>query len=166
MMDEEKAKRIYECVKKDDASSFGSLADAEVFSAVFDRFPILSLCYLFGARKIVKSFLDPMLKASGEIPCGRISEADEKFIKAAGKAARYYASDKVYPLEMLAILGERKKLKKLYAVYPRAEKHVTAFSRIYYTRLGENVVVMGSELILPAEPMNFSEKKRSEDASA
>ncbi|MCR4726290.1 MAG: hypothetical protein K5753_03625 [Clostridia bacterium] len=164
-MDGEKAKRILECVKKDDASSFGALADAEVFSVTFDRFPLLSLCYLFGARKIVKAYLDPMMKASGEIPCGRDEEADERFIKAAGKAARYFTSEKVGPLEMLAILGERKKLKKLYAVYPRAEKHLNAISRIYYTRLGENIVVKGEELILPAEPMTFSEKRRSEIAA-
>ena len=159
-MDGEKAKRLIECVKRDDASSFGALADAEVFSAVFDRFPLLSLCYLFGAKRVVKKFLDPMLKASGEIPCGRVAEADERFIRAAGKAARHFSAGKVYPLEMLAILGKRKELKKLYAIYPRSEKHLNAISKIYYTRLGENVVVKGRELSLPAEPISFSERRR------
>ena len=56
MLEKEKHEKLFECVRKDDAAAFGELVSPEVLSAVFGRFPLLSLLYLFNAKRIVKKY--------------------------------------------------------------------------------------------------------------
>lgn len=155
----EAEKRLLEIVRADDVKGFGEIASPELFSAVFGRFPILSLLYLFSARRIVKRHFDELVKERPHLRYDRIEEADALFVKKAGKALRHYHAKEVSPLEMLAILGRPSALKKLYAVYPAADRYLPALHKIYYTRLGEGVVRKGDALILPKEPMPYLQKK-------
>lgn len=155
----EAEKRLLEIVRADDAKGFGEIASPEVFSAVFGRFPLLSLLYLFSSRRIVRRYFDALSKERVRIRYDRIEEADALFMKKAGKALRHYQGKEVSPLEMLAILGKPRALKKLYAVYPAADRYLPALHRIYYTRLGEGVARKGDALILPKEPMPYLQKK-------
>ena len=155
----EAERRLLEIVRADDVKGFGEIASPEVFSAVFGRFPILSLLYLFSARRIVKRHFDELIKERPRLRYDRIEEADALFVKKAGKALRHYHAKEVSPLEMLAILGRPSALKKLYAVYPAADRYLAALHEIYYTRLGEGVVRKGEALILPKEPMPYLQKK-------
>ncbi len=164
-MMERNERKIAEAVEKDDVKAFSSLVGEETFSFLFGRFPILSLCYLFGAKRIVKAYEDKMIKERGRVLLPSYSPADALFIKKAGKTARFFIDKTVSPLEMLAVLGENKKLKNLFARYPRAEAYLASVNRIYYTRLGKNVVVKGKELILPPEPLSFAGRRRTERLS-
>ncbi len=159
MLEKEKREKLFECVRKDDAAAFGELASPEVLSAVFGRFPLLSLLYLFNAKRIVKKYYSELVK---ERPRGKeepFRKADELFLTRAGKCLRYYSAGEVSPLEMLAVLGRGKELERLYAVYPNASRFLPMLHKIYFTRLGEGIAVIGDKLVLPKEPLSFKEKK-------
>ena len=159
MLDRETREKLFACVQKDDAAAFGGLMTSEVLSAVFGRFPLLSLLYLFDAKRIVKKHFAELVKERPRAKEEPFHKADELFLSRAGKCLRYYPSGEVSPLEMLAVLGRGKELERLYAVYPNASRFVPMLHKIYFTRLGEGVTVIGDKLILPREPLPFKEKK-------
>ena len=159
MLEKEKRDKLFACVKKDDAAAFGEIASSEIFSAVFGRFPLLSLLYLFDAKRIVKRYFSELAKERPRDKQDSFREADKLFYERAGKCLRYYSSSEISPLEMLAVLGRGKELKRLYAVYSGASRYLPMIHKIYFTRLGEGVAVVGDKLILPKEPLSFKEKK-------
>lgn len=159
MLEKEKRDKLFACVKKDDAVAFGEIASSEVFSAVFGRFPLFSLLYLFDAKRIVKKYFSELVKERPRDKQEPFREADKMFFERAGKCLRYYPSKEISPLEMLAVLGRGKELRKLYAVYPGASRYLPMLHKIYFTRLGEGIAVVGDKLILPQEPLSFKEKK-------
>ena len=160
-MDGEVREKLFRSVKRDDVKSFGAMMSPEVLGTVFGRFPLLSLLYLYDAKRIVRRYFADLIKERPPIGGDPFREADERFCSLAGKALRYYADNVVSPLEMLAVLGRGKELKKLYVVYPNAAKYLPAIHRIFYTRLGKGVTVTGKKLDLPAEPLSYGERRRS-----
>ena len=161
----EEAEKLLKIVRTDDVKAFGKMASPELFASVFGRFPLLSMLYLFSAGRIVKRYLPDILKERPRTRYDRIPEADALFVKKAGKALRHYTNKEVSPLEMLAVLGKGRVLKKLYAIYPAADRYLNAIHAVYYTRLGEGVVRKGNTLILPKEPLGFLQKKMLRIAS-
>ena len=151
--------KLIECIRKDDKAAFGEFMTPEVLSAVFGRFPLLSLLYLYDAKRIVKRYFSELIKERPRAKEAPIREVDTLFAAKAGKCLRYYISADVSPLEMLAVLGKGRELEKLYAVYPAASRSLPMIHKIYYTRLGAGVVVKGDKLILPREPLSFGEKR-------
>ena len=155
----ETREKLIECIRKDDKAAFGALMTPEVLSAVFGRFPLLSLLYLYDAKGIVKRYLPELVKERPRAKEAPIREADTLFASRAGKCLRYYISADVPPLEMLALLGKGKELEKLYASYPGASRALPMIHKIYFTRLGAGVIVKGDKLILPREPLSFGDKR-------
>ena len=158
-MDRSRRDRLLQCILDDDSRGFGEFISSEILSAVFGRFPLLSLLYLFDARRIVKKYFSDLVKERPRTKEAPFRMADDLFAEKAGKCLRYYLSDEVSPLEMLAVLGRRRALEKLYAVYPGASRVLPMIHKIYFTRLGEGVTVLGDRLILPKEPLSFGEKR-------
>ena len=161
VMDGETRKKLLASVKKDDVKTFGTLLTPEVLCAVYGRFPLLSLLYLFDAKRVVKRYLAELIKERPRVKVAAFPEAEECFRNRAGKALRHYADEPVSPLEMLAVLGRGRELKKLYAVYPNAGKYLPAIHRVYFTRLGKGVSATGTKLSLPREPLSYAERKGS-----
>ena len=155
----EQAARLTEIVRKDDVKAFGEIASPELFASAFGRFPLLSLLYLFSARRIVKKYLSDLIGERSRTRYDRIPEADALFMKKAGKALRHYTDREVSPLEMLAILGRGRELKALFRVYPAADRYLNAIHAVYYTRVGEGIVRKGDTLLLPKEPLGYYQKK-------
>lgn len=82
----------------------------------FGRFPILSLCYLYNAKKIIKQHEKTLLKIKEYTQIPENYEIYQKFRMIAGRSLRLYIRDEsiVSPIEMLAILHRDSKVKKLY----------------------------------------------------
>jgi len=186
-MEEERREKLFTSIKRDDVKVFGTMMTPEVLCAVFGRFPLLSLLYLYRAKRIVKRYYKELIKERPPVREEPFREAEERFRTVAGKCLRYYilseagagsargangksaddkatmgyASASVSPLEMLAILGRGRELKKLYAVYPNAQKYLPAVHRLYYTRLGQGVSATGKTLDLPPEPISYEERRHS-----
>ena len=159
MLEKETRDRLFACVQKDDAAAFGEFLTPEVLSAVFGRFPLLSLLYLFEAKRIVKKYQTELVKERPRLKEDSFRKADEAFLLRAGKCLRFYSSAEVSPLEMLAVLGRGKELVKAYVLYPNASRYLPMIHKIYFTRVGEGVAVVGDKLMLPKEPLSFGEKK-------
>ena len=161
----EQADRLVEIVRTDDVKAFGEIASPDLFAAVFGRFPLLSLLYLFSAGRIVRAYRSGILKERPRTHYDHIPEADALFAKKAGKALRHYADRDVSPLEMLAVLGRGRELRKLFAVYPAADKYVNAVNAVYYTRIGEGVSRKGNAILPPKEPLGYSQRRMMRIAS-
>ena len=160
-MTQESREQLLVAIREDDVKAFTSVVDSEVLSSTFGRFPLLSLLYLFQAKRIVKAYLSDLLKERPRVKEPSFREADKLFLQKGGKALRYFTEREVSPLEMLAVLGERTQLQKLYALYPRAERYLPSIKRIYFTRLGKEVTMgQKGELLLPKEPLPFLLRKR------
>ncbi|HCJ01474.1 MAG TPA: hypothetical protein DHV31_01145 [Clostridiales bacterium] len=158
-MEQEVREKLYQSIVKDDVKTFGSLCTPEVFSSVFGHFPLLSLVYLYGAKRILSKHFSDLIKERGRVRQPGFAAADTLFRKKAGKTLRHFAGRDVSPLEMLAVLGERGKLRKLYSLYPNATRYLPMIKNIYFTRIGKVVTVKKDKLILPPEPLAFAERK-------
>ena len=159
-METEKRDKLFSSIKRDDPKAFRSLADAETFGALFGRFPLLSLLYLYRAKRILKAYFSDLIRERPREKEPAFAEADALFLKKAGKSLRYYRDKEVSPLEMLAVLRRGRELKKLYAVYPNASKYLPLIHKIYFTEIGEGVSVVGKKLSLPREPLSFAERRK------
>lgn len=158
-MERERREKLIACVKADNVKGFGEMLVPEVLSARFGRFSILSLLYLFGAKKIVRKYFVELIKERPRNAEEPFREADARFASVAGKALRHFVDRDVSPLEMLALLKRGKELRSLYAIYPNAERYLSSIQKIYYTRTGEGVIVTGRVLTLPRERISYEEKK-------
>ena len=158
-MDEKRREKLIECIRKDDKVAFGEFMTPEVLSAIFGRFPVLSLLYLYNARSIVKRYLPELIKERPRVKEEPFREADRLFAAKAGKCLRYYIDAEVSPLEMLAVLGRGREIEKLYPIYPNSSRVLPMIHKIYFTRLGAGVVVTGDKLRVPVEPLSFALKK-------
>ena len=92
-------------VKKDDLKSFKAMMrDSNLGNLRMGRFPVLSLLYLYGARKILSAYETGFLKISSWESVGEPIEVSQYFAKKAGKCLRLYFDEIVSPIEMLLIL--------------------------------------------------------------
>jgi hypothetical protein len=99
----------------------------------FGRFPILSLCYLYGAKKILKNHKVSLLKIKDYKVVDEEIDLYQKFKTVAGKILRLYIKDNIIvsPLEMMAILGMDRELKRQYSKYTKNECIIKNINSIY-----------------------------------
>lgn len=110
---------LLNAIKNDDLNSFTALVNenAEYLKLAYGRFPVLSLCYLFNAKKILSKFQKSLLSIVEFNNTYEPFSLSMHFNSLAKKSLQLYSSEKnkkVLPLEMLAILSKNHKLKKLY----------------------------------------------------
>ena len=115
---EEKAKRLLAAVKKDDLAAFKKEFNKDTEKYSFGRFPLLSLCYLYGSYKIALTYERKLLALSRYTIVEEDRESYYLFRKRAHRVLRLYVGGQkiVSPLSMLAILGRHDSLKALYPV--------------------------------------------------
>ncbi|MEG2413120.1 MAG: hypothetical protein RSB61_00550 [Clostridia bacterium] len=156
-MPQDLTKEILIAIKSDNAEAFGGYVSAkENLSICYGKFPILSLCYLFGSKKIIKLYENELLNIT------KYSKKDDDFglycafRKKAKKSLRLYlAADKIVsPLEMLALLGEESYLAK---VYPRASKSqaiMDNLNRIFAINYNKNIDQKANAVAIPRSPLS------------
>ena len=114
--------KLLNTVKKDDIKSFNSMMrDTNLGNLRMGRFPVLSLLYLYGARRILSAYETGFLKISKWESVGEPIEVSQLFAKKAGKCMRLYFDEIVSPLEMLLILDRTRRVKKAYPVAKPSE---------------------------------------------
>ena len=121
-MVEDIGQEIYNAIRKDNLELFEKHVNEEHAKELsFGRFPILSLCYLYNAKKIINKYEDELLLVRTYIQIPEKIETYSLFKKKAGRNLRLYAGTNniIHPLEMLSILGKASRLEK---VYPKAIK--------------------------------------------
>ena len=127
----ERAKRLLAAVKKDDLAAFKKEFDKDTEKYSFGRFPLLSLCYLYGSFKIALTYERKLLALSRYTIVEEDRESYYLFRKKARRVLRLYVGTEktVSPLVMLAVLGRHDSLK---ALYPSAYKDDAVRREIAY----------------------------------
>ena len=129
-----KVSKILEAIKKDSVSSFKYLVEnREYLSLCYGRFPILSLCYLWGSWRIISKFEKDLTQITNYIFVEEDEESYIKLKKNSKRALRLFVGDGkvIEPYEMLAVLESNIRLKRYLKKYPVDEKDYKRLERIY-----------------------------------
>ena len=129
-----KVSKILEAIKKDSVSSFKHLVEnREYLSLCYGRFPILSLCYLWGSWRIISKYETQLAQIKDYIFVDEDEESYIKLKKNAKRALRLFVGDGkiIEPYEMLAVLESNIRLKRYLKKYPLDEKEYKRIERIY-----------------------------------
>ena len=108
---------LLQAIQKDDLKEFELLIQSGYSKRVsFGRFPILSVCYLYSSKKIIKKYEKELLQLNDYEIVDENNEIYIKFKSVAKRVIRIYAGKSTYisPLEMLLILGKTNKLADVY----------------------------------------------------
>ena len=129
-----KVSDVLEAIKKDRVSSFKHLVEnRDYMSLCFGRFPILSLCYLWGSWNIVAKYEKQLASIKDYIFVEEDDASYAKLKKASKRALRLFVGEGkvIEPYEMLAVLESNIRLKRYLRKYPLDEKDYKRIERIY-----------------------------------
>lgn len=133
-MTQKEARQLFEAVKSDDLTSFCALVqDKNNLSISFGRFPLLSICYIYQSKKIIKKFQKQLFEIDNFEIVSEPFELYLKFKAIAKKSIRIYAGkqDFVMPIEILAMQGKDGLVKKYYKNAKKSEKTAIYLQKIY-----------------------------------
>ena len=152
---------LLEIIQKDDIKAFDTLTSkARCGTYRLGRFPVLSLLYLYNSRKIISAYEEKFIKITAFKELHEPTGVGKLFAERAGKCLRLYMEEVVSPLEMLLILDNTKKLKKLYPQLKLSEAVKLRLRSIYSVRYSLQIKFAGNEIIIPKRPLNYREKRR------
>lgn len=135
---------LYTAIKQDDLALFSSHLDGNENVAI-GRFPLLSLIYLYKAKRLENLYFDVLCKVENYRVVPEIFEISRKFKKYAGRALRLYTGKCIIsPLEMLCILGQDGHLKKCYSKIYCDENAIENIKKIYSMRSQKSIATKSS----------------------
>ncbi|NCA91669.1 hypothetical protein EOM82_00225 [bacterium] len=134
-MDLELLQKLFLAIKEDDLEYFSETVRARrsAMNISFGRFPILSCCYLFDSEKIIAAYERELISVTAYNRVIEFSEIYLLFKAAAKKCLRFYMEENsvVSPMEMLAVLNDAIRLKKVFARYQKSELIASRIADIY-----------------------------------
>lgn len=152
---------LFEAIKKDDVKSFSliMLSNSDL-NICFGRFPLLSLCYLYGSYKILEKYEKLLLPIHNFVVVDEFYEMYLKFKKHARKALKIYVLEEkiIYPIEMLAILDERFLLCKYFKSLFKNEEILINLRKIYKINKNIDIEVSLNDIVIPKKKLNFKQK--------
>lgn len=157
--------RLLQAIKNDDVKAFAASATAEVGGYRLGRFPVLSILYLYKARKIISAYESELIKISDYEQKSEPAELSQRFSGVAGKCLRLYHDEVVSPLEMLLMLDKTKRLKRVYSDAAKTEEIKARLQAIYSIKYALNVRFEGDNIIIDKRPLSYREKKKIITAS-
>lgn len=154
--------KLLQVIKEDDLKAFDSLnATAPCLDFCLGRFPVLSLLYLYKARRILAEYEDSMLRITVYKELREPIEISEKFSKKAGKCLRLYLKETVSPLEMLLILDKTKRLKRVFPMVYSSSAVRARLKSIYSIKYALSVKYEGDGIVIDRRPLSRREKKNA-----
>jgi len=160
-MDEKLIGILLEAITNDDLKKFDSCMEkAPCGTFRYGRFPVLSLLYLYNARKIISAYEDKFIKYNNWQELREPAAVTAEFRKVAGKCLRIYLEEVVTPAEMLLILDKTAKLKKIYPSCRPSAAVKQRLKDIYSIKYALNVDFSGDDIILDKRPLTRKEKNR------
>lgn len=152
---------LLQAVKKDDIKAFHAFMEkARCGSYRLGRFPMLSLLYLYRSRRILSAYEEAFLKITSFQVLREPVEVSKKFSAKAGKCLRLYLSEVVTPSEMLLILDQTKRLKRVFPFMKPSAAVRERLQAIYSIKYSLGVKFEGDDIILDKRPLNYREKKK------
>jgi len=134
-MDLELLQKIFLAIKEDDLEFFSETVSARrsALNLCFGRFPVLSCCYLFSSEKIISAYELELINVATYNRVIEFSEIYSAFKSHAKKCLRFYIEEDsvVTPMEMLAIINDAVRLRKVFARYQKSEQVAARIKNIY-----------------------------------
>ena len=125
----------------------------------FGRFPLLSLCYLYNAKKIIKNYKNKLLEVRIYKVVTEPIELYKKFKTIAGRCLRLYVKEGCFvtPLEMLALLHKDFEVKKIYKTIYKNENVINNLKTIYYI-FGQDIKIDNSKIKIGRKVLSAYQK--------
>ena len=111
MTENNDTQKLFSAIQSDDVLAFSDIVsrDTKCLQMRFGRFPVLSLCYLFNSKKIIKIYGQKLSGKSNDIIVDEPIEAYIKFKNIAGTRLRHYPEEcSVPPETMLEMMPAQK----------------------------------------------------------
>ncbi|MFW5780696.1 MAG: hypothetical protein ACOCWI_04525 [Bacillota bacterium] len=126
-------------IKHDDISKFKELLENKrsLLSLSYGRFPVLSLCYLYKSKKIIKNFENELFSVKNYNIVEEDLQTYRLFKNLSGKCLRFFIDKIVTPYDMLAVLGESLhiiSLKKKFEIESRVLDRVISIFSILHSQ--------------------------------
>lgn len=151
------AKGILQAVRADDVAAFDA-AVGKHKNLYIGRFSLLAVCYLYGSRRIVGAYAQAM-RQGNPLRLDEDRQVYNDFAKVAGKALRLwagYSTADVEPLEMLALTGDWRVLRREFARGGVSAEEGERVVLIIKLRYGVRAAVRDGQLVLPPKPLKRS----------
>lgn len=142
------SKLLFEYVKTDNLASFCALIKTDADLQIsFGRFPLLTVCYLYNSKKIIKKFFKKLAKIQNFETMPEPFEIYLKFKSVAKKSLRLYAGQQnlVMPIEMLAMQNNDALVKKYYKIMQKTPK-TNGFLRKIYEFNEQNIKIENDKI--------------------
>ena len=153
--------RLFQAIKKDDVKEFEScMSETHCCPLRLGRFPTLSVMYMYNAGRLLRIYEKNFLKCTTWQDIGEPMELSAKFRTIAGKCLRLYLNETVSPVEMLLLLNNNFKLKKVFPLARAAAPVRQRLKDIYYIRWGLQAQFVRNKIVLQRRPMTRVEKLR------
>ncbi|MBQ7352174.1 MAG: hypothetical protein IJW59_04900 [Clostridia bacterium] len=157
-MAETSAQQLLLSIKQDSLSLFSAhIKGNENIS--FGRFPLLSLCYLWNAKRIIRKFEKYLFVTKTYRIEPEDLESSRKFVSVAGKCLRLYLSGEIVsPIEMLALLGRDCLVKRKFVKIKNNEGIAQNIVKIYKIN-GRKINIIGKKLQISKRTMTGYQKR-------
>ena len=147
-------------IKKDDIKAFDALME-KAWCGLYrlGRFPVLSLMYLYNSRQLIAAYEEKFIKIPAYEELREPVEISNKFKDGAGKCLRLYLNEVVTPLEMLLILDDIKRLRRIYPLTKPSAAVKARLKSIYSIRYSLGVEFVGDNIVLDKRPLSARAKR-------
>ncbi len=159
-MTREEQRAILQTIRQDKPDDF-ERAVGKRKNLCFGRFSLSAVCILYGADKITAAFGKAM-RQDNPLVLDELPEIYNDFARIAGKALRLWAGyvwHEVHPLEMLAIVGDWRTLRREFGTYTLDEAAVARLLCAIKLRYGVAATIEGGRLVLPPKPISQAAKR-------
>lgn len=131
-MNQVEQQNLINSIKQDDLILFSAFVKGNE-DVSYGRFPLLTLCYLFESKKIIKAFGETLLNQKSYTVVAEPLGVYAAFKNVAGRCLRLYTTQSciVSPIEMWAILHKDKLVKKHFNRFSNSAEIVTNLGSIY-----------------------------------
>ncbi len=149
---EKEVQELLNAIKRDDVTLFASIVAnrGRYLSLCYGRLPVLSLCYLYKSKKINKQFGKSLAKITNFLIVEEDYDSYKLFRAHAKTCLRLYVFEGavVYPLEMLAILGDNLYLKQMYPIAYKNDKITDNIQIILATLFNYTSNIVNNKIII------------------
>lgn len=150
---------ILQAIKSNDLDIFSRLVKGNE-NLSYGRFPLLSVCYMYKANKIIKKHYDTLRRIKVYSFTQEPIELYEKFKSIAGKCIRLYVNNVVVsPLEMLALQHKDVKVKFKYSAFPKNDTIIKNLTAIY-TMYGQKIKATQDSIKIGLPRLTYKEQKQ------
>ena len=145
---------ILQAIRQDKPDDFDRLTGKHK-NLCFGRFSLLAVCYLYGARKIVRAYKAAMRQGNA-VRMDELPDVYNDFVAVSGRALRLWAGYErhdVHPLAVLAVVGDWRTLRHEYPTYVCTDDDQTRLVEALRLRYGVRAKIQEGRLSLPPKPL-------------